>query len=333
MARTPDITFVCCVESGSLESQTVRMIESLRRYGGKFANAPVIAVTPRFGPCLSKSVLQIFDKLKVTHLRSQIKTDYAWFKFLNKPLALVAAEQHITSEAVGWLDSDLLFLNEPEKLELLSSEDFLGFPVECKEMGTTGIGDPYEPLWQAFCRIVGINIEDLPWCITAQTNQRVRLYFNGGIFVYRRSTGFAKNYLDICLQLLDSRIGTKAQGYNVGIKEMSAIGFAVIKMKLLWRALPYSHDYVMLSKTHGEWYREELLKEARIVHYHDSMWPTFWPIFLECLHKTHPEVAKWLVSLGPMRNEAPLQWRLIGQVLKKLRTRSEKTYVQNGSIV
>ena len=59
MTKISDITFVCCVESGSLESQTIRMVESLRRYGGKFANAPVIAVTPRFGAPLSKATLQV----------------------------------------------------------------------------------------------------------------------------------------------------------------------------------------------------------------------------------------------------------------------------------
>lgn len=333
MNTRPNTTFVCCVESGSLEDQTLRMIESLRRYGGKFATSPVIAVTPRFGPPLSQTTLQVFQDLDVVYIRRRIKTNYPWFKFLNKPLALVAAENHITSEAVAWMDSDLLILDEPDQLDLLRSEDFLGFPVEGKEMGTTGTGDPYEPIWQEFCRIVGIEIEDLPWIITAQTHQRVRLYFNGGIFVYRRSTGFAKNYLDICLQLLDSGIGTEAQGYNVGLKEMSAIGFAVIKMGLTWRPLPYSHDYVMLSKTHKDWYSEELLREARIVHYHDSMWPHFWPIFLECLNNTHPKVAEWLEQLGPMSNQAPWHWRVITKVLTHFRVRAENTYKRNCLIV
>jgi hypothetical protein len=264
--------------------------------------------------------------LEVTHLRSSIKTNYPWFKFLNKPLALVTAEEIICSKAVGFLDSDLLFVGEPEELDPLSSEDFLGFPVECKEMGTIGPGDPYEPLWQQFCRVLGVDIEDLPWVITAETNQRVRLYFNGGIFVYRRSTDFSRNYLNICLQLLDSRISTQAEGYSEGVKEMSAIGFAVMKLGLKWRSLPYSHDYVMMSKTHGSWYREDLLRQARIVHYHDSMWPSFFPVFLDCLRSTHPEVEEWVAALGPMRNEAPPQWRFIGKMLRKMRARAENDY-------
>lgn len=328
-----DITFVCCVESGSLEAQTVRMVESLRRYSGKYAKAPIIAVTPRFGSPLSKKTLRLFDRLEVMHFYTRPQTNYSWFNFLNKPLTLLAAEEYITSEAVCWLDSDLLFVNEPDKLDLLPSEDFLGFPTECKEMGTAGPGDPFEPLWQEFCRVLKMNIDDLPWIITAETQERVRLYFNSGIFVYRRSTDFAKNYLNICLQLLDARLRGSAKGYSEGLKEQGAVGLALVKMGLPWRPLPYSHDYVFSSQSYAVWYNEALLRDAKIIHYHDGMWPAFWPVFQECLHKTHPEVEAWLTKMGPMSNQAPLQWRLFNRILKYIRTRSAKAYYQSCSVI
>jgi hypothetical protein len=329
----PQMTFVCCVESGSLEGQTVRMVTSLRKRGGQFANAPIVAVTPRFGSPLSKQTRRAFDALNVTYIRRTSKFRFSWFKFLNKPLSLVLTEESIDCEVIGFLDSDLLFVDEPERLRLSPSEDFLGFPVECKEMATTGPGDPYEPFWEKLCRIAGIDIEDLPWVVTAQTNQRIRLYFNSGIFVYRRSSGFAKNYLDLCLRFLESGVASKAEGYGEGIKEMGALGLAVMKLGLRWNALPYSHNYVMLSKTHNSWYKEESLREAKIVHYHDSMWPPFFPTFRACLQNTHPQVAQWLASLGPMRNEAPAQWRFVNRILATLRTRQESAYRRSCSIV
>ena len=328
----PQITFVCCVESGSLESQTVRMVTSLRKHGGQFANAPIVAVTPRFGPPLSKQTHRTFDALDVTYIRRTSEFRFSWFKFLNKPLSLVMTEEFIDSEVIGFLDSDLLFVDEPERLQLSPSEDFLGFPVECKEMATTGPGDPYEPFWEELCRIAAIDIGDLPWVVTAQTNQRVRLYFNGGVFVYRRSSGFAKYYLDLCLRFLESGVTSKAEGYGEGIKEMSALGLAVIKLGLRWNALPYSHNYVMMTKTHSSWYEEESLRKAKIVHYHDSMWPSFFSTFQDCLLKTHPEVAQWLTSLGPMRNDAPAQWRMVSRILATLRTRQEAAYRRSCSI-
>ena len=145
-------------------------------------------------------------------LRSNLKSRYAWFKFLNKPLALLTAEDHAQTDAVCWLDSDLLFLNSPDELRLKPGEDFVGFPVEDKEMGTTGAADdPYEAIWQEFCRLLGLDINDLPWVTTAETGQQVRFYLNGGIFAYRKSSGFARMYHDICLALLDSNIGNSGK--------------------------------------------------------------------------------------------------------------------------
>lgn len=321
------------MESGSLEDYTLRMVRSLRKHGGRFASSPIVAVTPRFGPPLSKDTLRAFNDLGVLYIRRPIKTKYSWYKFLNKPLALVMAEEFVNSEAIGFLDSDLLFVDEPDKLGLLPSEDFLGFPVECKEMGSTGPGDPYEPFWLELCRILRIDIADLPWVITAETNERVRLYFNSGIFVYRRLSNFSKSWLDFCLKFLDSNVASNAEGYGEGIKEMSAVGFAVVKLGLKWRALPYSHDYAMSSRTHASWYREELLRAAKIVHYHDSMWPPFFPTFRDCLLSTHPEVGKWLATLGPLSNGAPAQWRLVSKILAALRARQETAYLRRCSIV
>lgn len=323
------ITFVCCVESGALESQAVRMVQSLRYYGGIFANAPLVAVTPRFGPPLLTETIRTFLRLNVTYIRAGENKQYSWFKFLNKPLALAAAEKIIDSDIVGFLDSDVIFVGEPDKLSLLPSEDFLAFPVESKEMGSTGPGDPFDPIWHEFCRITGVNINDLPWVQTVQTNERVRLYFNSGIFVYRRATGFAKSYLDICLKLLDSRISSRAEGYGEGLKEMIGLGLSAIKLGLRWRALPYSHNYVMLSKIHEEWYTEEALSNAKIVHYHDCMWMPFFPTFSECLQATHPEVGAWLATLGPMRNESPVHWRILSRALKAARAKQEAAYLRD----
>jgi hypothetical protein len=329
----PDITFVCCVESGSLEAVTLRMVESLRRHGGKFANAPVIAVTPRFGSPLARATQQAFKRLQITHVWGSAKTNYGWFKFLNKPLALVAAEAQMTTTTAAWLDSDLLFVDEPSQLTLLPGEDFTGFPVEAKEMGTTGPGDVYEPLWQEFCRVLALDIDSLPWRMTAQTQERVRLYFDGGIFVYRRATGFAQAYLETCLQLLDARVASQDADYNVGVKEMSAIGLALVKMGLSWRPLPYAYDYSMGSSVHADWYSEELLQNAKIVHFHDGMWPAFWPTLLECLHRTHPPTAKWLAPLGELQDTAPLQWRLLNKWLRRQRAQAEQRYHQTCTLV
>lgn len=322
----PRITFACCVESGWLEAQTVRLVESLRKFGGRFASLPIIAVTPRLGPPLSATTRATFQACNVQYVRRNTTDRYTWFNFLNKPLALLYAEPLIHTECVCWLDSDLLIVREPEQLELSQTEDFLAFPSQIKEMGTTGPGDPYESFWQACSDVVGIKLDDLPWVITAETDERIRLYFNSGLFVYRHHSGFAAEYLRLTRALLDSRVTTRAPGYGLGFKEMVSVGFAVTALALRWRALPYSYNYSMSSLDHQERYRLEALQEARVVHWHDSMWPPFWSTFLTCMREAHPAVATWLASLGYMRVNTPLHFRLYSRWLRALRSRQAERY-------
>jgi len=54
-----------------LENQTVRMIESLRRWGGRLRESPIFAVTPRIGPPLSRQTHRSFERLGVEYLRFQ----------------------------------------------------------------------------------------------------------------------------------------------------------------------------------------------------------------------------------------------------------------------
>jgi hypothetical protein len=322
---SPNITFVCCVESGWLEAQTIRMVESLRRWGGQFANTPIIAVKPRLGPPISHKTRQVFDRWQVEYLPIQVKKKkrYPWFRFLNKPYALIEVEERSTSEYICWLDSDLLFLGEPDQLILKEGEDFVACASD-KNIGTVGPEDAFEPYWKEICQVVGIDVKDLPWVTTQMEGKRIRLYWNSGIFVYRRKTSLAKHHLETSVQLLESRIAN----HNAGIyfTDQIAIGLAMVKMGLSWRALPYSHNYTMSSLIHEEWYKEQQLKEALIIHYHDAMWPHFWPEFLRCMGNTHPDVADWLNSLGPMKNEASAHWRAVSKMLNFLRAQKESAY-------
>lgn len=324
------ITFVCCVESGPLESQTVRMLESLRRWGGQFANASVFAVTPRFGSPIAHKTRRAFDKLHVEYLRFHEKSRYSWNKFLNKPHALVAVEKRTTSKCIAWLDSDLLILGAPDKLIFNEGEDFLACAPD-KNIGTTGPESPFEPYWQEVCNCIGIDIEALPWIRTEQEGEAIRLYWNSGVFAYRRSTGFAEHYLQTCIQLFNSRIASQESGFF--FNDQIALGLTMVKTEIPWRALPYSHNYAMGSKTHKDWYSEDQLKSARIIHYHDAMWPHFWPEFIKCLRNTHPQAADWLSSIGPMKNEAPFYYRGMNKIIQNFRTKQQFAYTRSCRVI
>lgn len=330
MTENSPITFVCIVESGWLEAQAVRMIESLRRWGGRLASAPVLAVTPRLGPPLARKTLQIFDKLQVKYIRSHDTSKYTWFPYLNKPLSVVAAAEYSTSEEIVYLDADLLITGEPDLLQLNEGEDFLACTPD-QIGGTTGPEDPIEPYWKEACKAAGVSLEDLPWVTTEMEGVRIRLYWNGGVFAFRRSTGFAEQYLQTTLQVLESNIISQLCG--IFFHEQIAMGLAVAKLGLSWRALPHSYNYATGSDNTALWDIPEKLKVAKILHYHDSMWPEFWPEFLKSLREPQPEVAKWLDSLGPMKNEAPAQWRMTGKLFQHFRSQQESAYKKSCRVV
>jgi hypothetical protein len=318
------VSFVCVVESGWLESQAVRLVESLRRHGGKYANAPIYAVTPRFGPPLRRATRDKFEQHVVRYLRSSRPRPYDWFKFINKPRAIAMAEKHATTDVICWLDSDLLILSSPDALEL-TNEDFAACASD-KEMGSSGPGDAFEPLWIELCKTAGVPINTLPWLTTENDHKRIRAYWNGGLFAFRRATGFGSEYLRVCHALLDAKVVSAAPGYSTGINEMSALGLAMARLKLRWRALPFFYNYPVGPKVPREWYTPDRAKQVKIMHYHDAMWPWYWSTFIERLTASHPQAAAWLAPLGAIKVESPIPSRLLGRALKEIRNRREAMY-------
>ena len=108
---------------------------------------------------------------------------------------------------------------------------------------------------------------------------------------------------------------------------MGAIGLAMHLMGLKWRTLPYSHNYDINWRSLCL-YKPNEFRAARIIHYHDSMFPYFWDTFLQRVQTSHPQVAKWLLDLGPMRNEASYVRRAWSKALRTFRNRKERTLHQ-----
>ena len=75
MTKPPDlkpgasasIAFVACVESGYLENQTMLLCRSIRRYAGKYRDAPIYTFQPRRGTTIGNDTLAGLNELGVVH--------------------------------------------------------------------------------------------------------------------------------------------------------------------------------------------------------------------------------------------------------------------------
>ncbi|HWB52644.1 MAG TPA: hypothetical protein VG722_00560 [Tepidisphaeraceae bacterium] len=289
------ITFVFCVESGQLESMTLRSIQSLRRWGGGMAQSPVIAVKPRFGPPLDRQTLKRFSELGVRYLDVRPTRKYRWYHFLNKPSALLAANENATTELVAWMDSDVLFVGEPNDY-LLSPEYDIAAYAPNGWIATSGPGDRNEPFWVAVCKSLSIDIDQLPYVQTEEDNRRVRLYWNAGIFAYRRETDYARAYRDYCVRLLDAHVAHREK--KLFYHEQLAMALAGAKLR--WRQMARSHNFTMEAWS-GRTFAPEQLETARVIHYHDFAQAVNHERFVTILRQAFPDVADFLEQSGPIR--------------------------------
>jgi hypothetical protein len=323
------MTFVCCIESGFLEDQTIRLVQSIRLFGGNFADTPIIAVIPRFSLPLANETKKQLSINNVQVVSCKEDPEYGWFKYYNKPRAMECAEKIATTEQICWLDSDMIFTGQPDELLLADDEDFAAHPAEIKEMGTSGPGDAYYPLWLKFCEATGIALDDLPLLKCDESGELVHMYFNGGIFVYRTKSQFGAKYLALCRDLLNTKVITSVSGFTNGVKEMSALGLVVTRDKLRWKPLSYTHNFPI-----GNWIPDlsklkDKMASVSILHHHNAMYPAYWPVFIEVFGQALPNVHEWLSPLGPLGNKAPLLYRALNKLLAKRRIYQEKIYNQS----
>jgi hypothetical protein len=326
------ITFVLCVESGWLEEQSVRLVKSIREFGGALATSPLIAVRPRVGSSISNRVKKIFIDQDVRLIEENLVTRYDWFPYYNKMLALDVAKPFIETPLVAFLDSDLVFSGEPNNLLLPDGVNFAAVPIDIKEQGTNG-NDEFSAIWRRMCEILGFDFDSIPEIETAWSKQRIKLYFNSGIFIsrgYESLDTFKKS----CEALLGARITSAAEGYSEGLKEQGSLTF--VAMGTRYQILDLTYNFPLGSRqltAEFDNYQELAFRGAKIFHLHDSLWPQYFDLLIEKLKPRHPALAEMLSSLGPLKINAPITSRLRNRFLQSRRELQKKRYLAKCTIV
>lgn len=313
--------FVTAVEAGPLEKQACLLVESLRLWGGRLANAPVIAVRSRRGPQVSRATRDAFARLQVDYQSIGRDDGYEWFPYLNKTAAVkhVAARQ---SGTIAWLDADILVVGEPSQLQLLP--DDAGRPefVACvpnKNIGTSRDDDHFAPYFRAACDAVGVDYASLPYVVTEDHGVRIRAYWNSGVYAFAGDSGLAELHHDFTLTLVAKGIASHES--KLFFSDQIALGLAAHHLGLSYRQLSLDHNFSLqpdsvatrLAGGHSD---------LRLLHYHGCLWPPVFDTFCAGLDRSYPEVANWLRSQGPLMNRMPPVQRIYKKLLELERKRT-----------
>ena len=275
---------------------------------------------PRAGVPVSASTRRDLNRLGVKLIEEPQPHPYRWFKFLPKPLSLAMAEKVATGEGICWLDADTLITREPEALVLDDGTDFVACCSD-KEQGSAGPSDPFDPLWAELSAAAGIPFDQLPWFTAIREQVPIRCYWNSGVFTFRRGRGFGEEFLRLTGCLLDAKVRLNHPGFGLGICEMASLGFAMHRLNFQYRELGEQWNYSVFPRAEDKWYAPELLGQAAILHYHDSLWPHHRDRLLQSLAVAQPEFAGWLEGKQPTAN---LRAFLAKLLIKSFRTRRDK---------
>ena len=196
ITEKPDVGFVACIEGGVLEAQTLLLLNSIRRYAGRFAGCSLYALSPRAGHSISQGTRRKLDELGVTHVDRVLNTECPEYGSANRVAAAAHIEETFSHELLVILDSDTLFLREPSEIELASGIDVAVRPVDIKGMSTSGLSDSFDHYWQELCRCSGVNYDEIPWRTSFVDQHRIKANYNGGLVVVRAGLGVLRRWAD-----------------------------------------------------------------------------------------------------------------------------------------
>jgi hypothetical protein len=216
------ITFIACVERGELEAKTLLLCRSIRRYGGRFANAPIFTFQPRRGTAVSPATRRALASLGVTHVTERLNSAFPDYAIGNKVFAAARGEELAATDVVAFLDSDTIITSEPNEMDLPDGIDAAARPVDYwrhgeeplddpdhphwrthhRRVASTGPGDPMDDYWRRMYALCGVRGD--PWVETVGDRKKIRAYFNSGLAVARRSAGIFAAWKRDFLRLIDA---------------------------------------------------------------------------------------------------------------------------------
>lgn len=297
------IAFIACVESGNLENQALLLFRSIRKYAGRFKEAPIYSFQPRKGPPLSKNTIKAFEELHVEHNIELLNTDYDYYPIGNKIFACARAEEINKENILVFLDTDTVILNEPVDLDLPAEIAVAVRPVDNKNYGSTGPVDPNDGYWQRLYSICGVHQGQ--YLSTTIDNRRIRAFWNSGLIAVNRSEGIFQQWKDNFIKIMKAgHIPKEPKTKKECITFMDQLALAPTLTNVSERLniLNYRYNYPLPKRPlMVEPYRNAELEDLIHVHYH--RWfnkPDFLSLLRPELNK-ESEAYKWVSSYLPFQ--------------------------------
>jgi len=185
LLRESEIAYLLCVEANRLEPQALLLCESIRTFGGRYRQAPILAVSPRPRLALGPEARARLQDLGVTYIVEPLNETGSPYGTINRIVAGAWAETACSRPYLVLLDTDTVLVDEPSFVRA----DVGVRPVDVKGSASSGADDPLDAYWARLCGFAGIDLSRLPMLATTIDNAAIRASYNGGFTVVRRDLG------------------------------------------------------------------------------------------------------------------------------------------------
>ena len=191
-AAVPDVAFATSVESPLQARKASLLVDSLRRFGGPLADAPVHVVVD--GVLEEAAPLGMRPGVTVHPLGGDaaLRT----FPYARKVLAAAQVEALVEKSArtLVWLDAETLVLSPPTALLLGGEASVAVRPVFLRNAVALPEGAPLDAWWTQISREAGLD-RSFPETVQPLVDPgRVRWYVNCGVYAVRPSKGLLREW-------------------------------------------------------------------------------------------------------------------------------------------
>lgn len=190
------LTFATYADTADKLHNTLRFAQSLRTFGGCFADAPIMLFIPTDVKVCNEPTLGRLRSLDVSLKTSSTPQQAQWFYYAGKVYAAGEAEAMVDGEAdiLVWLDEDTVVLDEPSDFDLGADFDFGYVPVMHNRSGSL-LAQPPDPFWSRIYELLSLTDDVLFPMLTPADKQTIRAYFHVGLIVVRPQKGILRKWV------------------------------------------------------------------------------------------------------------------------------------------
>jgi len=256
------VTFVICTENGILESRSLVLCSSLRKFGGRFKDAPVLSYSPRVGKRPHLQTLKALEKLNVTPILKNLNKKYLEYPVANKILAAADAEANVKSDFLVFLDSDMVMVNEPTELLMKCGNQVALVPAWDKCASSTGPDDPNDAYWMELYSFLNVK-EEIFINPSVHAPRPIRAYWNSGMISARCESGVFTKWLENFEKCWARKLFPRL-AYHMD--EATLAGTLLSQFPRQIQELPRSYNFPMCQYRNKSGLRS--MNEAVLLHYY-----------------------------------------------------------------